>query len=507
MSIPASNLANVIPGVIGAGGAALALTGMMLTANTAVPINTVQNFANAAAVSNFFGPNSDEFALASVYFAGYDNSTQKPGALLFAQYPTAPVAGYLRSASLASVTLAQLQATPSGTLTVVVDGASKTSSTINLSTVTSFSNAASIIAAAFTSGPAVSFDAQRQAFVFTSSTTGATSSVSFATGALSAPLMLTQATGAVTSAGAVAATPAAYMTALTGKALNWAGFMTMFEPVLADKIAFANWNSQQNSRFVYAAWDTDVTATQSGNTASFGPQLAAQGLSGVVALTADTNVASASGVTMQNLVRPLAALTLGYLASLDFTRTNGRTTFAFRGQAGLATGVSDATVAANLVTNGYNFYGNYATSAQQFLLMQPGSVSGRFAWLDSYANEIWMNAAFQQSLLSFMASAGSIPYNVDGYAAIETVLQTPINAALNFGAIRSGVTLSGSQIVQLNSGAGTKIDTVVSSRGWYVQVKDPGPQVRSVRQSPSITLWYCDGGSVQQMTMASLLVQ
>lgn len=507
MSIPAKKLVNVIPGVIGAGGAALALTGMMLTANTAVPAGSVSSFADATSVSNFFGATSDEATLAAVYFNGYDNSTQKPGALLFAQYPTAPVAGYLRGASLASMTLTQLQATPAGTMTVTVDGVSKTSSSINLSSATSFSNAATIIASAFTSGPSVTFDAQRQAFVITSNTTGAASSVSFASGAVATALLLTQVTGAVTSAGAAAATPAAFMTALLGKALNWAGFMTVFEPILADKIAFATWASQQNNRFVYAAWDTDVTATQSGNTTSFGPQLNTLALSGTVALTADQNVAALQGTTMQALARPLAALTLGYLASLDFGRTNGRTTFAYRGQAGLLAGVTDSSVGDNLIANGYNFYGNYATSSQQFMLMQPGSVSGRFAWLDSYANEIWLNAALQQALLSFLSAIGSVPYNADGYTQIETVMQTPINAALNFGAIRQGVTLSGSQIVQVNSSSGKVIDTVLSSRGWYVQIKDPGAQVRGQRQSPSITLWYCDGGSIQQLTMASLLVQ
>jgi acyl-ACP thioesterase len=116
--------------------------------------------------------------------------------------------------------------------------------------------------------------------------------------------------------------------------------MTVFEPILADKIAFATWASQQNNRFVYAAWDTDVTATQSGNTTSFGPQLNTLALSGTVALTADQNVAALQGTTMQALARPLAALTLGYLASLDFGRTNGRTTFAYRGQAGLLAGVT-----------------------------------------------------------------------------------------------------------------------------------------------------------------------
>lgn len=508
MSIPAKKLVNVIPGVVGVSGAALALSGLILTANAAVPIGGVMQFSTAAAVSSFFGPSSTESSIAAVYFAGFDNSTAKPANLLFWQYPTAPVAGYMRGGSVASMTLAQLQAIAAGTMSITVDGVLKTSSSINLATATSFSDAAAKITTAFATGPTVTYDTQRAAFVATSATTGATSTVSFATGAIATSLNMTQATGAVTSVGAAASTPAAAMTAVTANARNWAAFMTTFEPNLADKLAFATWAHQQGSRFVYACWDTDPNAAVQGNTTSFGYQAdIALALDGIIPLTADASVAAALGVTMQSIVQPLAAFTLGYMASLDFARTNGRTTFAYRSQGGLVAGVTDPTVADTLIANGYNFYGNYATSQQSYTFIQPGQVSGRFAYLDSFANEVWMNANFQQTLMSFMSSSGSIPYNTVGYSAIETVLQGPINSALNFGAIRAGVTLSGSQVVSVNATAGQTIDSVLSARGWYLSIKDPGATVRAQRGSPQITLFYCDGGSIQQMTMASLLVQ
>ena len=89
MTIPASALVVINPGVIGGGGAALDLNGVILTANTAVPIGTVQQFANPTDVATFFGASSTEAALAVNYFLGYENSTAKPGRLFFAQYPTA----------------------------------------------------------------------------------------------------------------------------------------------------------------------------------------------------------------------------------------------------------------------------------------------------------------------------------------------------------------------------------------------------------------------------------
>lgn len=509
MSIPANELVSVLPGVLGAGGAAVALSGLILTANTAVPIGSVQTFATAADVSTFFGPSSDEASLASVYFAGFNNSTQKPGELLLAQYPAAPVAAYNRSGSFAGVTLAQLQAIPSGVLTITVDGVVKTSTAIVLAPATSFSNAATIITAAFTgpSAPVVTYDSIRQAFVATSPTTGAASTITFGSGTISTGLKFTQLAGARLSQGSIAYTPAAAMTTYVNANSKWASFMTTFEPLLADKIAFGTWTAQQNDRFAYVAWDTDANAIVNGNTTAYGPQAKLLGLSGSIAVSGDPAVAAENGITMTAMVRPLAAFEMGYAASLDFDATNGRTTAAYRSQGGLVPGVTSASVANNLIANGYNFYGDYATSSQSFQFLQNGQIIGDFKWQDSYFNQIWMNAQFQLDLMNFLASAGSVPYNNFGYAAIETVLLPSINQAINFGAIRTGVALAGNQIVAVNAAAGKKIDTVISSRGWYLDVKDPGAVARAARESPNMTFYYADGGSIQKLELASINIQ
>lgn len=59
----------------------------------------------------------------------------------------------------------------------------------------------------------------------------------------------------------------------------------------------------------------------------------------------------------------------------------------------------------------------------------------------------------------------------------------------------------------MNLAAGTKIDDVLSQAGWYLQVLPASPQVRAARGSPPITLWYTDGGSIQQINIASIDVQ
>lgn len=506
MSIPASKLVNVLPGVLSAGGAAVALSGLILTNSTPVPIGSVYSFSTASDVSDFFGPSSDEAALAAVYFAGFTGSTQTPGNLLFSQYPTVSVAAYARSGSFAGVTLAQLQAITPGVLTFTVDGVVKTSSSINLAAATSFSNAATIITAAFTGGPTVTYDAQRNAFVATSTTTGATSTITFGSGTISTALKFTQAAGAVISQGAIAATPAAAMTAITDVALNWASFMTTFEPITADKLAFGTWAGQQNDRYAYVVWDTDPNALVQGNTTTFGYQAKAAKLP-AIALSGNSTVAVANGTTLAAATKAHAAFVMGYAASLDFDATNGRSTLAFRGQSGLIFTVSNATDADVLAGAGYNFYGNYASSSQTFINMQPGQILNEFAWADSFYNQINLNGSMQNALLNFLTQVGSVPYTPFGYSQLESVLSSPINAALNFGSIRAGVTLDGSQIAALNGAAGKSIANTIQTRGWYLDIRDPGAAARIARQSPNMTLYYADGGSIQQIEMASIDIQ
>ncbi|SKC78304.1 Protein of unknown function [Burkholderia sp. CF099] len=498
MSIPASLIASAIPSVISAGGSALDLVGIMLTNNPRVPIGSVPKFPDLDSVGNYFGESSPEYSLAAVYYAGFNNSTKKPGSLGFSQYPSAPVAAYLRGGSLAGMTLTQLQAL-SGTLTMTVDGVVKTSSAINLSAATSFSNAATIISAAFTGGPVVAFDSQSSAFTFTSNTTGVGSTMSFATGTLAAGLLLTQTTGAVTSQGAAAATPAAAMTAITKVTTNWASFMTTFDPDNGvgntQKLAFAAWTVQQQNRYLYAAWDTDAAPTTSNAaTTSFGYIVNQSNMSGVAPIWGPANK---------------AAFVMGYVASLDFGATNGRATACFRGQDGLTADVTDGTIAQNLKANGYNLYGDFSTANDDFLWLWPGQIAGQYEWIDSYVNQIWLNNQFQLDIMTGFKTANSIPYNTEGDALCESFFADTIQEFKTFGGLRAGVTLSSTQVSDVNAAAGLAIDGALNTQGFYLQVlaSKASPQVRQARGTPPANFWYMDGQSVQVLQLASILVQ
>ena len=489
MTIPASKIVNVLPGVIGTGGNPLALNAVLLTADTDVPIGTVLPFSSTDEVKDFFGPSSDEGRLAGEYFAGFDNSSAKPGKIYFAQYNAADVAAYLRGGSLEGMTLTQLQGL-SGSVIVSIDGTPHTGSSIDLSTATSFSDAATIIGTALSA--AVTYNSQLQAFVITSGSTGPTSSVAFATGTIADDLKLQAAQGAVQSPGADMATPGTAMDAVKAVTMNWATFMTVFEPSLDDRLAFAVWTNGQNERFLYIECDLDSNAIIANNVQSFGAIAKANAYSACCAIYGPVDK---------------AAFVCGAIASIDFQATQGRTSLAFKSQAGLTFDVGDENIGDILIENGYNFYGEYATANQDFVYFYPGQVSGEWKWLDSYINQIYLNSQFQLSLMQLLTTARNVPYNPFGQAMILQAMQGPINEALNFGTIQPNVKLSPAQVAEVNQQAGTDVATVLSTRGWYAQVKDADPNTRSQRKSPPCNFWYTDGQTVQQITLSSINVQ
>jgi hypothetical protein len=645
-TIPASQIVNVIPNVLSAGGNALDIVGVMLTTSDRVPIGAVLPFTSAPAVAAYFGASSNEATQATVYFNGFDNSSQKPGKMYVAQYPAVAVSAYLRSGNItAALTLAQLQAL-TGTLIVSIDGYVRTASALDLSSATSFSAAATLIqtglnasiptaasvtgaiaagSASFTgsiagtvltvtgavtgtiapggvisgtgvtggttitsqlSGTAggagtygvsvaqtvasttisetygtltvsavgsgtisvgqtlsgsgvtastvvtglgtgtgltgtyyvnltqtaasttitakgtpvvVTFDSVSGAFIIASGITGAAATAGFATGTLAATLLMTSATGAVTSQGSAQTDPNTFMNGVASVTQDWATFWLNFDPDYgsgnAQKLAFVQWTNSTSNRFAFVCWDTDASPTVSvPATGSLGALIAANNYSGTILIWEPSELYH-------------AAFACGWAASIDFSAHNGRTTLDFRGQTGLAAAVTVESVWSNLLANGYNCYGAFATANEQFLFMDNGSISGPFLWADSYINQIWLNNQLQLALMVLLTNTKSIPFNQAGYALVRAAIQDPINQALDFGAIRAGVTLSAQQAAEINNAAGAQVAQYVQAQGWYLQIADANPQDRAARKLKTPLLWYTDGQSVQRITLTSIEVQ
>lgn len=648
-TIPASNIVNVVPSVIGAGGTGLNGIGLMLTHNTRIPIGTVASFDDEQAVAQFFGAADALSTEAEFYFTGFSGATIAPSALLMAQYNQVAVAAYLRGGNVSSLSLAQLQAI-AGVLDIVIDGYPHNAASVNLSAATSPTNAASIIqtaingslpteasvtaaiaaeTATFTasisglvmnvtavasgtivnggtltgtgvtagttvtgqlSGTAggigaysvslsqivapesiteaygqmtvsavgsgtvavgqtvsgagvttgtivtqlgsgtggngtyfvndsqtvasesltcsptaavVSYDSTSGAFVVTSGIAGPASTVAFAAGSAAAPLKLTSATGATLSQGAAPLTPSAFMTNLVTQTLQWANFMTHFDPDggsgNAVKQQFAAWKNTAlgGNRFGYFCWDPDASPGASSDAvSSLGQELKANGDSGTLLIWE-------GGATLDT---GLCAFALGIAASINYNQTNGRADFAFRSQPGLVGNVTDSVTAGNLIANGYNFYGAYGAANGNFIWFQIGQITGPFEWADSFETQIWLNSFFQIQLLTLFQNSLSVPFTIAGISLIQQACQTVINAGLAFGAFAPN-TLDAGQIAEVNAQAGANIAGTLQSQGYYLQINLPPQTVQAARGPWPLTFWYIDRNSVQSLDLSSVLVQ
>ena len=276
----------------------------------------------------------------------------------------------------------------------------------------------------------------------------------------------------------------------------WASFTTLFDPDggsgNTQKQAFAAWNTLQKYHYVYVAWDNDITPTESTDAAgSLGQILLGNSNSGTALIYEPSDLHQ-------------AAFICGGIASVDFSATNGTTSFGYLSQSGITPGVFSQTVMSNLIANGYNSYVAAANSNNLWDFLYPGSITGPFGTIENFINQIWLNSNLQTALMELLTTVKAVPYVAQGYALIEAACQGPINLALTFGAIQVGVVLSPEQIAIANYQAGKNIATTLQTQGYYLQCLDPGAVVRGQGGSPVLNLWYCSGGSVLQLSMASI---
>ena len=488
MTIPASQLVDITPRVIGGGLSGLAFNGTFISKDANLPANVAVPFYSLSSVGDYFGTASQEYKLAGNYFLADSNASRKPTALWFFKYFTAPVSAFIRGSKPA--TLDTLTEVSDGSLVLSVDGSQQTLSGLNFSTQNSYSGIATVISNAL-DGAVCSFDSNFQAFVIKSETTGAESTITFATAGTSGTDVagLLGLTGGTISQGSAGLTLTQTMENMLKSNTNFWSFMPVWEESQEEAIELATWCNTQGVRFLYALTDKNTSAVVANNPACLA-QL----------------VSDFYGVACQYNTKELSAMLMGIGGAIDPNQFNGRKTWAYRQQSGLAYTCDNDTEAQNLLDNGYNFYGNYATASNQFKLFQNGQVSGNAKWLDTYYGQIFIKDGLQNAWINAMINANTIPYNQTGYGVLKAAAMDVINTALNAGFIRTGVSLSESQKATVQQEAGLDISSALEVQGWYLQILDPDTTVRAERGTPIVNFWYMDGGSIQKITGTSTVL-
>lgn len=485
MSINASQIVQVTPRVINAGGTDLEITGLLLTSNPLCVFPGTMAYTSADAVGAYFGLASAEYKAAEKYFLGYDNSFKKPRRLHFARLATAAIAGALIGASAAEI--ATLQGISNGTLTLDIDGVKATASAIDFSNITTQSDAATLLTTALKKAT-VQYNSNLNAFIITSNTTGDASAVSVADESpLATAMGFTAAAGAVESAGSGALEPGANMDSITNVTQNWASFTTMEEADDDTVLELAQWANDSNGEYLYCPYTTNKSNTNVNGGATLPKMLADKNVEGVL-------------LTFGGLEYALLAMSIA--ACIDWDRNNGIATWAFKTQSGLSASVTDDATAANCVQLGISFYGRYATRNDDFIFFYEGKmIGGSFGFVDAYIGSLWLRNTLQVAIVNGLNQIGRVPYTDEGYTVIRAWCTDPINRALRNGVIDPGVELSEAQRAQLMSEIGEDVSSEIFTNGYYLLVADPGASARVNRDTPTLGLWYTYGGSVHRLEL------
>lgn len=493
MSIKAGYLVAITPRTISAGASDLETNGMLLTKSALLPSGTpAMAFASAAAVAAFFGDASDEAVFAQQYFTGLTNQQKAPTSLIIGRRIDEDAPAWIRGGAV-SADLAAFKAVTDGAMKITIDGAEKTATAVDLSDATSLSEVIQTIATALT-GCTGSYDSTTNTFTLTSSTDGASSTVSYASAGddgtdLSAMLCMTQAEGAVLSQGVDAMTEAATLNAICAVTANWAQFTTLWEvSEQAEAEAYAAW-ADIDDDYVYVFWSSDQNMEST--------------------LTQDSTIAKALQdkyncvFMIYSLDFSTAAFALAYPATIKWDATQGMKVIFGKSASGISPTVTDEQVATALDDLGVSYVGQFATRNDEFTIANRGELTGSmYGFFDTLIGSIWLRSKLQTSIMNGFATVNRAPYNSVGYTMLKSWCQDPITQAKNAGVIDEGISLSESQKSQILQETGdSEAAGDLQSKGYFLQVLDPGASVRAQRGSPVAALYYAYGGSIQKVEL------
>lgn len=492
MTIPASQLVDITPRVIGGGLTGLSFVGTLLSKSTILPTNTAVPFYSASAVGEYFGIDTTEYKLAQTYFLGVNGASKKPDVLYFFRKVDAPAKAFLRGLSLP--VLSTLKGITNGSFSINIDGTKCAVTGLNLASATTFTAVASAIQtklAAIKSGVTCTYDSLTNSLTITGTKADATGEIGYAfdendsTGC-SSQLGLD---GGVLSKGAIAQSLTETMEKLVASNSNFFSFAPVWDESETEALELADWCNSNGVRFLYPLLDKTTAGTIANNDNCLGHKLKDH-----------------SGVACMYNTKELVVFTMSIGACIDPNKQEDRKTWAFKSQDGLAFTCEDKNVAPILLENGYNFYGSYATASNEFKLFQNGQIGGVAKWIDTYYGQVFIKDGLQNAWLGALMNAGTIPYNEGGYSILRAAAQDTINTALTSGFIRQGIELSEAQKAQVNTEAGKNIADTLFTQGYYLQILNPTAQVRAERGTPVVNFWYMDGGSIQKIQGTSTVI-
>lgn len=460
--LPVSRLINVTINMspLAAQGANLN-TALFLGASAVIDVNErMRSYGSIDEVVSDFGTSAPEYLAAVLYFG----QTPQPQQLNIGRWAKTATAGLLKGAvlSAAQKVMTLWTAVTAGGFKIMVDGSLKTVSALDFSAQTNLNGVASIINAALT-GATVAWNGSQ--FVVTSSTTGATSTVGYATPPasgtdVSTMLGLTAALASTPVGGIVAEQPTDCVALFIDRFANkFLGLDFADTGVTDDQHVAVAALIEADQAHIYGISTQAPQVLDPTSSADIASRLKALGYKySFVQFSSNSPYASAS--------------MLGRLLTVNFDANNTTITLMFKGEPGIVAENLGTTQANTLKAKNCNVFVEYDNDTA---IIQYG-ITPSGIYIDSIYNSIWFKNRIQTDVYNLLyQSPTKVPQTDGGNSLIATGIETACEAAVTNGYLAPGVWNSA------GFGAIKQGDTL--SKGYYVYTPPIAQQSQPNREA------------------------
>ena len=466
LGLPTSNVVNVQV-VMSPKAAQTRNFGSLMILGDSDVIDTVERlrlYGTLDAVAADFGTTAPEYKAAALFFG----QSPQPASLYVGKWARTATAGILRGGvmSAAQKALSNFTAVTNGAFKIVVDGAEESLTGINLSGVLNLNGVASEVTDALDGIATCFYDATNGRFNIVSATTGASSSVAFATAPtggtdLAALMLLKEAQGGYVAPGVDAETLVAAVEEFGNLSSDWYG-LTVASSVMptADAyIAAAEFIEGSGSSRIFGITTQDAATLNSVSTSDLASQLKALGYKRTFVQYCSSNAFAVASI-------------FGRAFTVDFTGSNTTLTIKFKQEPGVAAETLTATQAAALADKNCNVFVAYNNDTN---IIQEGVMCNGY-FFDEVHGTDWLQNYVQTAVYNLLyTSTTKIPQTDAGINIIATTIADCLNQAVANGLVAPGVWNA--------PGFGALQQGQTLTKGFYIYAPPVASQSQSDREA------------------------
>lgn len=443
--------------------------GSILILGSSGVINTSERlraYTDLADVAQDFGTTAPEYLAASLFFA----QSPQPSLAYIGEWAQDDTSASIRGGVLspADQAIGPFQAITDGDLTLTINGTAQHLTGLDFSGDANLNAVAGTLTTALTSYGEVTWNAAASRFEVTSSTAGASSTITAAVDGEVANLLKLQASQAGTPVnGMDAESLAAAVAVLADRSSDWYGLVVAADDVdAADVLAAAAIIEGTGTSRVFGVTSQDPQELVPGQTTSLGYQLAQLNYQRTFWQYSSTNPYA-------------AASAFGRAFTVNFDGANTTITLKFKQEPGVAAEDISASQAAVIDANHGNVFVKYNNATS---ILQQGVVANGY-YFDEVHGLAWLQNAVQSAVYNALYTNPKIPQTDAGVNQLVAAINRTLDQSATNGLVAPGV-WNAPGFGALNEG-----DTL--STGFYVYAPKIATQSqadREARKAPPIQI-------------------